>query len=79
MASVLAKKERKKIVFPTKKELAEAMAEYTATLSVKFCQERGYFTVVLSGGDLISWLRYVWENPTILFICLDSMENYNPI
>ncbi|KAL1218163.1 putative 6-phosphogluconolactonase 4 [Cardamine amara subsp. amara] len=55
-SSILAKTERKKIVFPTKKELSEAMAEYTAKLSAKFCKKRGYFTVVLSGGDLISWL-----------------------
>jgi len=57
MASVLEKTKSKKIVFPTKKELSEAMATYTANLSAKFCKERGYFTVVLSGGDLISWLR----------------------
>lgn len=57
--SVSAKKEMKKIVVPTKKELATAIADYTALLSAMFCKERGYFTVVLSGGDLISWLRYV--------------------
>ncbi|CAH2044327.1 unnamed protein product [Thlaspi arvense] len=51
----------KKMVFPTKKELAEAMATYTATLSAKFCKERGCFTVVLSGGDLISWLSKLLE------------------
>ncbi|XP_010421270.1 PREDICTED: probable 6-phosphogluconolactonase 4 [Camelina sativa] len=56
MASVLGEKERKKIVFPSKNELSEAMAKYTANLSAKFCKERGYFTLVLSGGDLISWL-----------------------
>ncbi|CAH8342448.1 unnamed protein product [Eruca vesicaria subsp. sativa] len=26
-------------------------------LSKKFCEERGYFTVVLSGGDLVFWLK----------------------
>lgn len=47
---------RKMIVFPSKNELSEAMAEYTANLSAKFCKEKGLFTVVLSGGDLIDWL-----------------------
>lgn len=48
--------QRKMIVFPTKNELSEAMAEYTAKLSAKFIKEKGLFTVVLSGGDLIDWL-----------------------
>ena len=48
----------KKIVFKTKHELAVELAKYTANLSSKFCKERGIFTVVLSGGDLISWLWY---------------------
>lgn len=52
----LVKNERKMIVLPTKKELAVAIATQTAVFSAKFCKERGYFTVVLSGGDLISWL-----------------------
>ncbi|VVB17332.1 unnamed protein product [Arabis nemorensis] len=57
----MSRVKRKKIVFLTKKELAEAMADYTATLSTKFCKERDYFTVVLSGGDLISWLSDLLE------------------
>ncbi|CAN8277304.1 unnamed protein product [Cochlearia groenlandica] len=52
----LPKPERKRVVFPTKNELSVAMAKYTANLSEKFYKKRGYFTVVLSGGDLISWL-----------------------
>lgn len=52
----MATTQRKMIVFPSKNELSEAMAEYTANLSDKFCKEKGLFTVVLSGGDLIDWL-----------------------
>ncbi|CAH2044332.1 unnamed protein product [Thlaspi arvense] len=59
MASAPATMKREKTVFANEKEVAKAMAEYTATLSAKFCKERGYFTVVLSGGDLVNWLRYV--------------------
>ncbi|VVB17324.1 unnamed protein product [Arabis nemorensis] len=55
--------ERKKIVFPSKNELSEAMAEYTANLSAKFCAEKGLFTVVLSGCDLISWLGKLLQPP----------------
>jgi 6-phosphogluconolactonase len=58
MASASAvKKIRKKKVFPTDDDVAEAMAEYTFNLSKKFCEERDYFTVVISGGDLTYWLR----------------------
>ena len=59
MASALANKKREKIVFPTENDVAEAMAKYTFNLSKKFCKERGYFTIVLSGGDLVLWLKYV--------------------
>ncbi|KFK27720.1 hypothetical protein AALP_AA8G420800 [Arabis alpina] len=55
--------QRKMIVFPSKNELSEAMAEYTANLSAKFCKEKGLFTVVLSGGDLIDWLCKLVQPP----------------
>ncbi|KFK27725.1 hypothetical protein AALP_AA8G421400 [Arabis alpina] len=55
--------ERKKIVFPSKNELSDAMAEYIANLSAKFCTEKGLFTVVLSGCDLISWLGKLLQPP----------------
>ncbi|EOA21419.1 hypothetical protein CARUB_v10001791mg [Capsella rubella] len=61
--------QRKMIVFPTKNELSEAMAEYTAKLSAKFIKEKGLFTVVLSGGDLIDWLCKLVQPPYI-----DSIE-----
>ena len=48
--------QRKREVFPSKDELSVALAKYTANLSAKFCKEKGYFTVVLSGGGLIDWL-----------------------
>ncbi|KAG2311544.1 hypothetical protein Bca4012_026025 [Brassica carinata] len=59
----------KKIICKTKDELAVELAKYTANLSSKFCKERGIFTVVLSGGDLISWLWKLLEPPYI-----DSIE-----
>ncbi|VVB05062.1 unnamed protein product [Arabis nemorensis] len=59
----------KRRVFQSKKQMAEELAKYTADLSSKFCKERGIFTVVLSGGDLISWLWKFLEAPYI-----DSVE-----
>uniref|UniRef100_A0A1J3EZZ4 Probable 6-phosphogluconolactonase n=1 Tax=Noccaea caerulescens TaxID=107243 RepID=A0A1J3EZZ4_NOCCA len=61
----MATTRRKMIVFPSKKELSEAMAEYTAKLSAKFCKQKGLFTVVLSGGDLIDWLCKLVKPPYI--------------
>ncbi|WZZ01109.1 hypothetical protein YC2023_073437 [Brassica napus] len=61
--------QRKMEVFPSKDELSVALAKYTANLSAKFCKEKGYFTVVLSGGGLIDWLCKLLEPPYI-----DSVE-----
>lgn len=59
MASYSANTKREKKVFDTEDDVAKAMAKYTFNLSKKFCKERGYFTIVLSGGDLVLWLKYV--------------------
>ncbi|XP_010426445.1 PREDICTED: probable 6-phosphogluconolactonase 2 [Camelina sativa] len=59
----------KRRVFKTKNEIAVELAKYIADLSSKFCKERGVFTVVLSGGDLISWLWKLLGAPYI-----DSVE-----
>lgn len=40
-----------------KEELAVSLAKYVADLSNKFTNERGAFTVCLSGGSLINYLR----------------------
>ncbi|KAF7149128.1 hypothetical protein RHSIM_Rhsim03G0213000 [Rhododendron simsii] len=45
--------------------LAVSLAEYTAHLSDKFANQRGAFTVVLSGGSLIKSLRKLVEAPYI--------------
>ncbi|KAL1203285.1 putative 6-phosphogluconolactonase 2 [Cardamine amara subsp. amara] len=52
-------------VFKSKDEMKVELAKYTADLSSKFCKEREKFTVVLSGGDLISWLSNLIEEPSI--------------
>ncbi|XP_062120010.1 probable 6-phosphogluconolactonase 4, chloroplastic isoform X2 [Humulus lupulus] len=56
-------------VFDSKDELAVKLAKYTADLSEKFTKERGAFTVVLSGGSLIDYLRKLLEPPY-----LDSVD-----
>ncbi|KAG8654921.1 6-phosphogluconolactonase 3, chloroplastic isoform X2 [Manihot esculenta] len=62
--------DKKKVeVFDSEEALAASLAKYTADLSEKFCQERGCFTVVLSGGSLIKSLRKLLEPPYI-----DSIE-----
>lgn len=43
-----------------KEELAVSLAKYVADLSNKFTQERGAFTVCLSGGSLINYLQSVF-------------------
>lgn len=63
----------KRRVFQTKKQMEVELAKYTADLSSKFCKERGIFTVVLSGGDLISWLGSVSG-----FIYKTKLFNTNP-
>lgn len=50
-------------VFGSEEELAVSLAKYTADLSEKFGNERGAFTVVLSGGSLIKSLRKLLEPP----------------
>ncbi|XP_057453899.1 probable 6-phosphogluconolactonase 4, chloroplastic isoform X1 [Lotus japonicus] len=52
-----------------KEELAASLAKYVADLSNKFTAERGAFTVCLSGGSLISYLRKLLEAPYV-----DSLE-----
>lgn len=59
MASAAASSGKRKVeVLDTEEDLAAALAKYTADLSEKFVEERGAFTVVLSGGYLIDCLRY---------------------
>ncbi|XP_010274561.1 PREDICTED: probable 6-phosphogluconolactonase 4, chloroplastic isoform X1 [Nelumbo nucifera] len=50
-------------VFESEEDLSVSLAKYTADLSEKFIQERGAFTVVLSGGSLIHSLRKLLESP----------------
>ena len=44
-----------------KEELPVALAQYVADLSYKFTKERGAFTVVVSGGSLIKYMRSVFS------------------
>ncbi|KAK8962279.1 hypothetical protein KSP40_PGU010512 [Platanthera guangdongensis] len=53
----------KLLVFDSDEELLDSLANYTADLSKRFCEERGAFTVVLSGGSLIKSLRKLIESP----------------
>ena len=67
-------------VFDTEEELVVSLAKYTADLSDKFAKERGFFTVVVSGGSLIKSLRYLSlqssliKSVKLIFFCslLDS-------
>ncbi|KAF8379781.1 hypothetical protein HHK36_029230 [Tetracentron sinense] len=52
-------------VFESEEEISVSLAKYTADLSEKFVRESGAFTVVLSGGSLIDWLRKLVEPPYI--------------
>lgn len=61
--------EKKVQVFDSKDDLAAELAKYTADLSDKFTKERSSFTVVLSGGSLIDYLRKLVEPPY-----LDSVD-----
>lgn len=56
-SSVAMATQKKVDVFDSKEDLAVQLAKYTADLSDKFTKERGSFTVVLSGGSLIDYLR----------------------
>ncbi|XP_027357802.1 probable 6-phosphogluconolactonase 4, chloroplastic [Abrus precatorius] len=52
-----------------KDDLAVSLAKYVADLSNKFTSQRGAFTVCLSGGSLIHYLRKLLEAPYV-----DSLE-----
>ncbi|KAI5410130.1 hypothetical protein KIW84_055568 [Lathyrus oleraceus] len=48
-----------------KEALVVSLAKYVADLSNKFTQQRGAFTVCLSGGSLINYLRKLSESPYV--------------
>lgn len=52
-----------------KEALAVSLAKYVVDLSNKFTQQRGDFTVCLSGGSLINYLWKLLEPPYV-----DSIE-----
>ncbi|KAI5397956.1 hypothetical protein KIW84_063679, partial [Lathyrus oleraceus] len=52
-----------------KEALVVSLAKYIADLSNKFTQQRGAFTVCLSGGSLINYFRKLLEPPYV-----DSIE-----
>lgn len=59
MATTSPEVHRHKVkVMRSEEDLALALAKYTADLADKFIKEKGVFTVVLSGGYLISSMRY---------------------
>lgn len=66
MAGAATESGKKKVeVFETEEDLAVSLAKYAADLSAKFVEERGAFSVVLSGGSLIKSLRKLAEAPYI--------------
>ncbi|KAK7293526.1 hypothetical protein RJT34_16394 [Clitoria ternatea] len=68
-ASILWEQGYKKVEVFSKEHLAVSLAYDVAQLSNKFIRERGVFTVVLSGGSLIKYLRKLVEPPYV-----DSIE-----
>lgn len=58
-AAAPAKTKTKVLKFDSEEDVAVALAKYTADLSEKFINEKGSFSVVLSGGTLIDTLRSV--------------------
>ncbi|XP_073131519.1 probable 6-phosphogluconolactonase 4, chloroplastic [Henckelia pumila] len=62
-APASSKTNRKVLKFDSEEDVAAALAEYTADLSQKFIKQKGYFSVVLSGGTLIETLRKLVELP----------------
>ncbi|TKY55988.1 6-phosphogluconolactonase 4 [Spatholobus suberectus] len=68
-ASIKWEKGYKKVEVFSKEHLAVSLAYDIAQLSNKFTRERGAFSVVLSGGSLIKYLRKLVEPPYI-----DSIE-----
>lgn len=53
-----AKKNTELRVFEFSDELATDLAEYVAQLSEISVKERGCFTIALSGGPIVSVMRY---------------------
>ncbi|KAH7668503.1 6-phosphogluconolactonase protein [Dioscorea alata] len=53
------------LVFENEEELSVSLAKFTAELSEKYTNDRGAFTVVLSGGSLIKSLRKLVESPYV--------------
>ncbi|CAA7403701.1 unnamed protein product [Spirodela intermedia] len=53
------------LVFGSEEELSVSLAKYTAELSEKYAQQRGAFSVVVSGGSLIKSLRKLLESPYV--------------
>lgn len=45
-------------IYKSEEEVAVALAKYIADLSAKFIEEKGSFSVVLSGGSMIDTMRY---------------------
>ncbi|XP_074319909.1 putative 6-phosphogluconolactonase 4, chloroplastic [Silene latifolia] len=52
-------------IFDSEETVAISLAKYTAELSEKFVNSRGFFTVVVSGGSLIKSLRKLVEAPYV--------------
>ncbi|KAK1432448.1 hypothetical protein QVD17_09345 [Tagetes erecta] len=52
-------------LFDSEQTLSVSLAKYTADLSDKFAQQKGSFTVVVSGGSLVKSLRKLAETPYI--------------
>lgn len=70
MAELAAERGKGRVqVFDSEEDLAVSLAKYTADLSHKYANERGAFSVVLSGGSLIKSLRKLVEPPYV-----DSIE-----
>ncbi|KAL6005686.1 hypothetical protein ACLOJK_006257 [Asimina triloba] len=63
MALTAARANRRLGVYETNEKLSVSLARHIADLSKKFAEERGAFTVVLSGGILISALKKLLEPP----------------
>ncbi|KAG6517874.1 probable 6-phosphogluconolactonase 4, chloroplastic [Zingiber officinale] len=61
--TLAAKEKMGLLVFDTEEELSVSLAKYAVELSEKFIRERGAFTVVLSGGSLIKFLKELTESP----------------
>ncbi|KAL0304459.1 UNVERIFIED_CONTAM: putative 6-phosphogluconolactonase 4, chloroplastic [Sesamum radiatum] len=51
------------VILPTEEDVAVSLAPYVAGLSQKAIQEKGSFSVVLSGGTLIDTLRKLTQPP----------------